>query len=84
MDLSNKSYNPYTALRDENKKLAEKEQTLKKLQDIKAVESQQNGDKLIAGIREKIFSYFNNVHLRDKAAVEIKNLQSKLGLFNQI
>ena len=33
-DLANRFYNPYNELRDQNKKLAEKEQAMKKLKDI--------------------------------------------------
>lgn len=33
-ELANKFYNPYNAIRDENKKMAMKEQTMKKIKDI--------------------------------------------------
>lgn len=33
-ELANKFYNPYNAIRDENCKIAAKEETMKKIQDI--------------------------------------------------
>ena len=39
-DLQDRFYNPYNAIRDENKKLQEKEQTIKKLRDIQKVETE--------------------------------------------
>ena len=53
---------------------------MKKIKDIQEVETQQNGDTLIADIRERIFTYFKNVNYRDQMFQEQREMARRLGV----